>query len=163
MDLVFRDNWLNRWEVRDLMAFGIRVVTAEFRTAIAARPGTMMYHPVTRFRRNQRASAFHMPSLTPAFAIGFWLRCAHGLLSRSVARRWQRRIARVHSKSALKFLDSLLLCRDNLILLPGSVRTRASTNARTAGVISFNNSSGISDIRVMDEVSLILLNFQRPI
>ena len=97
--------------------FGIRVVTAEFRTAIAARPGTMMYHLVTRFRRNQRASAFHMPSLTSAFALGFWLRCARGLLSWSIARRWQRRIARVHSKSAIEFLDSLLLCRDDLILL----------------------------------------------
>ena len=105
MDLVFRDNWPNRWEVRDLMAFGIRVVTAEFRTAITARPGAMMYHPVTRFRRNQTASPLHMSSLASAFAIGFWLRCAHGLLPRSVARRWQRRIARVHSKSALDFFE----------------------------------------------------------
>ncbi|MGV2338887.1 MAG UNVERIFIED_CONTAM: hypothetical protein LVR18_34350 [Planctomycetaceae bacterium] len=53
VDLVFRDNRRNRLEVRDLMAFGVRVVTAEFRTAITARPGTMMYHLVTRFRRNQ--------------------------------------------------------------------------------------------------------------
>jgi hypothetical protein len=105
MDLLFRDNWLNRWEVRDLMAFGIRVVTAKFRTAIAARPGTMMYHPVTPFRRNQRARAFHMPSLTRSFASGFRLCCAHWLLSRSVARRWQRRIPRVHAKSALEFLE----------------------------------------------------------
>jgi hypothetical protein len=65
----------------------------------------MMYHPVTRFRRNQRASPFHMSSLTSAFALGFWLRCAHGLLSRSVARRWQRRIAGVHSKSAFEVLE----------------------------------------------------------
>jgi hypothetical protein len=105
VDLVSRDNRLNRWEVRNLMAFGIRVVTAEFRTAIAARPGTMMYHPVTRFRRNQRASAFHMPRLTPSFASGFRLCRAHWLLSRSVARRWQRRIPRVHAKSALEFLE----------------------------------------------------------
>jgi len=35
--------WHGRWQLS----------SAEFRTAVTARPGTMMYHPVTRFRRNQ--------------------------------------------------------------------------------------------------------------
>gem|GEM_PF-5209393 len=105
MNLVFRDNRLNGWDVRDLRAFVLLVVTAEFRTAIAARPGTMMYHTVTRLRWNQRTSAFHTPSLTRLFASGFRPCRALCLLPRSVARRWQRRIPRFHARSALEFLE----------------------------------------------------------
>jgi len=59
------------------------------------------------FRGNQIASSFHMPSLTSAFAPGFWRGCAHGVLPWSVAQRWQRGIALVHVKPSFELFEPM--------------------------------------------------------
>jgi hypothetical protein len=47
--------------------------------------------------------------------------------------------------------------------IPAMRTSSDSTYTRTAGVISASNSGGISDIRVMHEMSQISLNMKRPI
>lgn len=80
MNLVLCDGGLHNRNFSHLMTVGIRIISVELCSAVCAGRRSMMHHPATFFRGNQRASPLWMTELTSPFSVRLRLRGSDRLL-----------------------------------------------------------------------------------